>query len=339
MSREEAENFAKKVGLFLETTPRVEDFDPMQEMMWSLSMAVTWIVWRNPQRVREAWGEFRSKCVRWRKNDLLNQQTYIDFELDEEESRTRPSDLPAWPILDGGLDLPSSGSSLQSQRQRRDHGWTLAPMGPLSLLDLEDEWQSLKLEASSQRSMTAEAARNELWSKLSSAELIGTAICIDTYNVCELSPNEWPFLEICPHSPDGENTLRHRGDKERYRSVVFARCNLMEIWPEFGLDLEHQSASPLEASRQAPTETCPHVRKRYSWKREKIEKYILEVYPGGVPGTGELTNADLVRKIQKKMKGEKFVPSLESVLRAAGRRFLCTKRCLNVQLCKLVVAQ
>jgi hypothetical protein len=45
----------------LEGNPDPASFDPMQEVYWTLPMAVAWITWRNPQRVVGHWDKYRSQ--------------------------------------------------------------------------------------------------------------------------------------------------------------------------------------------------------------------------------------------------------------------------------------
>ena len=40
-------------------------FDPMRETWWTLAMAVAWIAWRSPKRVRENWNAYRAECWDW----------------------------------------------------------------------------------------------------------------------------------------------------------------------------------------------------------------------------------------------------------------------------------
>ena len=70
MSPDEAEAEAAKRGLGkLATEPDIGSFDPMSETWWTLHMAVAWVVWRTPERVRAYWDAFRRECWDWHYRD------------------------------------------------------------------------------------------------------------------------------------------------------------------------------------------------------------------------------------------------------------------------------
>jgi hypothetical protein len=53
------EPFARKLG--------PDDFDPMQQAMWTLPMAAAWLIWRSPDAVRDHWDEYRRQWTVWRR--------------------------------------------------------------------------------------------------------------------------------------------------------------------------------------------------------------------------------------------------------------------------------
>lgn len=42
--------------------PDPADFDPNQEIFWTLPMAIAWIAWRDPAKVRDQWDQYRKAC-------------------------------------------------------------------------------------------------------------------------------------------------------------------------------------------------------------------------------------------------------------------------------------
>jgi hypothetical protein len=63
----EVEAEAVRLGLSpLATCPDANQFDPMEELQWSLPMTVAWIVRRSPDGVREYWDVYRQECLDWR---------------------------------------------------------------------------------------------------------------------------------------------------------------------------------------------------------------------------------------------------------------------------------
>src|SRR5215208_29522 len=62
----QAEAEARLLGLEpLAKCPDPSEFNPMAEAWWSLPMAVAWIVWRSPNRVRQYWDAYRRECWDW----------------------------------------------------------------------------------------------------------------------------------------------------------------------------------------------------------------------------------------------------------------------------------
>jgi hypothetical protein len=66
MTPPQAEAEALRLGIkpFV-SEPHPAKFDPMRETWWSLPMAIAWIAWRSPDRVREFWDAYRSECWDW----------------------------------------------------------------------------------------------------------------------------------------------------------------------------------------------------------------------------------------------------------------------------------
>jgi len=66
LSPAQAEQAAESLGMTpFERVPSAVDYDPFAEREWSLVMAVAWIVWRTPDRVREFWDRYRLAVRRW----------------------------------------------------------------------------------------------------------------------------------------------------------------------------------------------------------------------------------------------------------------------------------
>lgn len=67
LSPEQAEAEAARHGLApLASFPLSDAFDPMQEIDWSLPMALEGTVWRLPKPVREVWDADRREVLQWR---------------------------------------------------------------------------------------------------------------------------------------------------------------------------------------------------------------------------------------------------------------------------------
>lgn len=67
---EEAEAEAQKAGVGpLATDPSPDQFDPMKEPYWTLAMALAWIIWKEPNKVRSYWNDYRRECWVWRERE------------------------------------------------------------------------------------------------------------------------------------------------------------------------------------------------------------------------------------------------------------------------------
>jgi hypothetical protein len=63
---EQAEAETARLGIKpFASEPEPAAFDPMCEAWWSLPMAIAWIAWRSPDKVREFWDAYRSECWDW----------------------------------------------------------------------------------------------------------------------------------------------------------------------------------------------------------------------------------------------------------------------------------
>src|SRR5207249_5014035 len=66
MTPDEVEAEAVCLGLSkLASEPDSSQFDPMRETWWTLPMALAWIAWRSPDKVRECWDPYRAECWEW----------------------------------------------------------------------------------------------------------------------------------------------------------------------------------------------------------------------------------------------------------------------------------
>jgi len=63
-SKAEAWAQAKNTKPFA-SRPNPADFDPLEEVHWSILMALAWIMGRNPDAVRECWPLFLRFCLEW----------------------------------------------------------------------------------------------------------------------------------------------------------------------------------------------------------------------------------------------------------------------------------
>jgi hypothetical protein len=194
MTPSEADEKLESLGLPpLAPQPNPDDFDPMIVPWWSLSMVVSWIVWRARADVREAWDEFRREGSFW-----SHERWRVGFD---------------GPINEGWLCKPKAPASLAlvklKEIYQRCEG-TL-PSGAVSVAD------AIKLlrKASGAGALHATG--------LSTAN--GSRIPIPDY--------EWPDLaEIEEKGRDVlRQRERHGYSRRGYDDVLFRSRDVVAIWP------------------------------------------------------------------------------------------------------------
>jgi hypothetical protein len=62
---EQAEDWARENGYEFSRKHDVTHFDPLTQIYWSMPMALAWIAWRDPDKVRRVWPDYRSWCREW----------------------------------------------------------------------------------------------------------------------------------------------------------------------------------------------------------------------------------------------------------------------------------
>ncbi|WP_157962047.1 hypothetical protein [Acuticoccus kandeliae] len=68
LTPEQAEEEASRLECGpLASTPDHDAFEPMREPTWTLPMAIAWIAWRTPEKVREWWDTYVEHCWDWRR--------------------------------------------------------------------------------------------------------------------------------------------------------------------------------------------------------------------------------------------------------------------------------
>jgi hypothetical protein len=138
MASQEAESLAKLCSLRgLTSRPKERLFNVNKQPTWSLAMTISWIVWRNPRKVREAWDDYRKECWEW-----------FPF------TRRLP--------IDGGKEWYDV------------EGEELRPLEPLNVMSL-GMLEALNTDPDDQEKlMSVKTAREELWEKLAEGRLDAT---------------------------------------------------------------------------------------------------------------------------------------------------------------------
>jgi hypothetical protein len=151
----QAEAEARLLGLEpLAKCPDPSEFNPMAEAWWSLPMALAWIVWRSPDRVREYWDAYRRECLDWH--------------------------FQKWRL---GVDGPVYEGSFLEQRR----------LATLVNLHLSESYDNAGDEPTKQV-MSVNQAQHALWQALEEGLLQATGISAQTGTRIPIPAHEWPDL-------------------------------------------------------------------------------------------------------------------------------------------------
>ncbi|KQV68048.1 hypothetical protein [Rhizobium sp. Root1220] len=198
MTPEEAEAEATRQGLRpLKIDPDPALFKPMATPTWTLAMTVAWIVWRTEEAVRDNWDDYRCKCSDW---------MY--------ERRQSPTEGgSAWKVTEG---------------------WRLKKRKRATLvrLSFDEAYDDTMGGGESRRCVSVDAARKELWMRLTEGQLTATALNTVSTKPIQIPAHEWPYLMA--KADDGfADELRYRQTppKVEYREVNFSRADAIRLWP------------------------------------------------------------------------------------------------------------
>lgn len=191
---DEAEGLAKRWGMPpFQESPNSDRFDPMAQASWSLPMAIAWLAWRTPEKVREEWDSYRQECWRW-----------------QPFHRRLP--------VDGG----KSWREVQGFELVQRSNATVRELGLAEAVDFVSDDVTIH--------MSIKSARAALWNTLSAGALIGTA-SDDIGNIVPIQPREWPYLELA-YSLDAPDYLIRRTQSLQpvYRNLTFASKDVVRLW-------------------------------------------------------------------------------------------------------------
>lgn len=170
---------------------------PVLELsVWSLPMAVAWIVWRTPEAVCEQWDDYRKKCWDW-----------ISFH------RRLP--------LDGGKEW----YEVHGEELKNRHSASVGMLGTLEALC------ATEVQAHGPGLMTVKEAGEALWNHLANGSLRATATSRNG-EIVQIPPHEWHYLELA-HQPDLTDFLinRHQTLDAVYENIGLNSQDLTRIWP------------------------------------------------------------------------------------------------------------
>jgi hypothetical protein len=197
---EQAEAETARLGIKpFASEPEPAAFDPMCEAWWSLPMAIAWIAWRSPDKVREFWDAYRSECWDWNFREWR--------------------DGPDGPVYAGHFleqRRPATLSSLLFA-EHHDSAQGLLPHGTISITD----------------------AKAKLWKALGENSFQAMGVSTETGERTVIPDHAWRDLndiEECGRDVlrvrEASGVWTDRG----YNDVALRRQNIMAIWQPHRLE-------------------------------------------------------------------------------------------------------
>jgi hypothetical protein len=198
MTSTDAETFARRWRVrALSSRPRERLFDVNREPAWSLVMTISWIVWRSPRKVREAWDDYRTECWEW-------------FGM----SRRLP--------VDGGTEWYEV------------HGEELRALEPLSVMSL-GILEAVDADPDDQQKLVSvKTAREDLWQRLADGHIGATGLNANN-SIVQIPAHEWPYLELAGDLTGHDYVIqRSLSLKAVYSQLRFSRLAVQGTWPKQG---------------------------------------------------------------------------------------------------------
>jgi hypothetical protein len=200
MTPAEADAEAARLGFKpFAVEPDPSKFDPFREGWWTLPMAVAWIAWRSPDKIRECWDPYRAECWEWR--------------------------FKKWRVGDDG---PVHAGHFLEQRRPATLSW---------LLFVEKYEASRDLLP--QGAISISEAKTELWSALGKNAFHATGISTDTGERVAIPDCAWrDLLDIEERGRDVLRVREASGvwSNRGYNDVALRRQNIMAIWQPHRLE-------------------------------------------------------------------------------------------------------
>jgi len=173
------------------------DLDPITEPAWTLLMALVWIIARDPMAVRAVWVEARRACTHW-----------VVFPLTE------------------------AAGTISEKRT----SWELRPLPPPTVSDVDavcevDEDELLVEYLFPPIVVSGIRAREELWDRLCSGDLIAEGKRRGKSEGTKISPDEWTSLDWLDDRSASADIVGSRIDNvPRYDDVSVLGQKVRDIW-------------------------------------------------------------------------------------------------------------
>jgi hypothetical protein len=250
---------AAKGFLPLSAIPDPTKFDPDAEVWWTLAMTAAWIIERTPDAVRKAWGKYRREVRQW----VGPEEFFVECE---------------------------SQLAFGYRRMEKVTGYALER---LRELDLFGVLLRSTLEPNSGTAIVGETARQSLWRRLESGELVAEAFRNDGSDRSPIRDADWIDLDHYRQVGWPVDSVGTQNEKApRFLAVRVRRLRVMELWP----------AQVPELAEVAPKKSVRPLHDR----REAIRQAHAAIWPHGAPIGLMVKQRDAT--IQERLKADGLLP-------------------------------
>jgi hypothetical protein len=210
ISPQDAENKANELGLggFSGYSDPCS-FSIMEEDVWTIDMALAWIVWRTPKKVVEHWSAYRRTCWGWQ----------ALYQMSEAPDGRRLPSISGYRLV-----------QLPHQSVFAEH-----PLQSLLIFDQNDALAVTK-------KLSRVAAEKALRRALIDSQLVASAVDCESRKTVSIPAREWPRIHYSG-TWEGTELLVPDSDffdpeevETAYRSVTLLRKDLLRLWPADGAD-------------------------------------------------------------------------------------------------------
>lgn len=254
ISPEAAELKVREMGLDgFSRYPNPSAFSAMAQDVWSLDMALAWIIWRTPEKVEEYWVDSRAKSMGWQPIRQLPQ--------------TRGFGTPPAQAVSGHQLVTSHQLSIFSESSPR----RIFVFGEKPTPDAEERLERV-------------SAEKALRSALIYSQLIASARKCSTEEIVDIPSREWSRFH---YHASTETQLfippARRYEPEEveilYREVTVLRNDVVRLWPESGPD--YRTGELVENTREDRyLEWLSHQSNAYQViGRFLLEEWNLDIRP------------------------------------------------------------
>lgn len=288
ISPEDAERKAREMGLGgFSRYPELNAFSAMDLDVWSLDMALAWIIWRTREKVEEYW--LVSEAFGWGWKAIWQRPQIPTF-----------GRMPTQ-TLSGYRLVPSRPNSIFSES------------GPSPLLFFCD-----RRTPQAKKRLDRVVAERALRSALIQSQLIASAKECSTEKIIDIPPREWSRFQYDTTAETRlfippERIYEPEDAEVLYKEIEVFKNDLTNLWPESGSDLESSvlAMQPTESQLEVEYEKWLSTQTK---KMQIIGRWFLDEWKLHIRPIDDLGRARAISEYALRM-GAKASPGDRTISR------------------------